>query len=363
MITTSRSDFGLLEPVMRGALADSRFDPLLIVCGQNLAAGTPLTSETADLPTLRLQMPGGTIDAVPQAALVGALQSSQSMIALVLGDRFELLSVSECCTFLNLPIAHCSGGERTLGAIDDQIRDAVTKLSHLHFVSHQPAAERIAQLGEETWRVSVTGDPGLDSLLHEERMSPQAVDTLLGAEPSRKDILVALHPVTRSLEETTSFLQSISDFCETFEGRVFFSAANGDPGSQLIDSTWNRLSERLPHCQTFSSIGAQAFRGLIAACGALVGNSSSGIWEAPSLGTPSLDLGTRQRGRIRGSSVLHCEAGDARELAKKIRQLFSPEIQSRCAAGTNPYGDGHATQRILDHIWREIQNPNLMFKA
>ncbi len=361
VVTTSRSDFGLLEPVLLGALKDPRFEVTLIVCGQHLRAGTPLPHETAGLPVIRLEEPAGTLDAVPQAALCSAVTTFGADIALILGDRFELLSVAESCTFAHVPMGHCSGGERTFGAFDDQIRDAVTKLAHLHFVSHEPAAARLISLQEEPWRIAVTGDPGLDSLLAESRMGPEAVGALTGATPTKKDIVIAFHPVTRSAAETSLFADAIARFCGDFEGQVFLSAPNGDPGSGDIEQRWREVAARTPRCHVFSSLGVQGFRGLVAACGALVGNSSSGVWEAPSLGTPSLDLGTRQTGRVRGETVLHCAADERAELEPKIRQLLS--ASGSAAKTSNPYGDGHATPRILEQMAAWIRDPRLMVKA
>ena len=363
VISTSRSDFGLLEPVVRRAMNDERFNAALLVCGHHLVAGTPLAEEVAGLPVERIPAGEGTIDHIGQAALCEALERSRTEVAILLGDRFELLSVAECCTFARVPIGHCSGGERTLGAFDDQIRDAVTRLAQLHFVSHEPAAERLRSLGEEPWRISVTGDPGLDSLLAESRMTPRDLAGRVGIEPTRQDIVVALHPVTRSVEETTFFLDSLTAFCREFEGHSFLSSPNGDPGSEEILERWRELAAANERCKVLPSLGARGFRGLVAACGALAGNSSSGIWEAPSLGTPSLDLGTRQLGRVRGESVTTCAAGDAAGVGQAIRELLSEAGQRRARIAPNPYGDGSAAPRILNHVAEYARDRRLTVKA
>jgi UDP-hydrolysing UDP-N-acetyl-D-glucosamine 2-epimerase len=282
-------------------------------------------------------------------------------VAFLVGDRFELLSAAECCTVSGVSIAHCSGGERTFGAFDDQVRDAVTKLAHMHLVAHAEAADRVRSLQEESWRIAVTGDPGLDAIRHEKRLSAQELEERLGVLPAKTDIVVALHPVTRALDEAGLWLNAIAEFSRDFEGRIFLSAPNGDPGSEAINSAWDSLL-KTGRRMVLPSLGGRIFRRLVAACGALVGNSSAGVWEVPSLGVPSLDLGTRQSGRIRGDTVWHCEVADAVELGANIRHLLTPEIQSACRTGQNPYGDGDATPRILDHIARSAQNPRLMVK-
>ena len=349
--------------MLRGALADDRFDAQLLVCGQHLVANTPLPEEIAGLPAMRLASSPDAVDWISQKALSGALRDRRTDVAFLVGDRFELLSVAECCTLSGVSIAHCSGGDRTFGAFDDQVRDAITKLAHLHFVAHDLGAKRIASLQEEPWRIAVTGDPGLDTISRETQLTPQDLEGLLGVRPAKTDIVVAIHPVTRSTEETASCLRVVSRFCEDFEGHVFLSAPNGDPGSDVISTTWLELSSRMPRCQCFSSLGGKAFRSLVAACGVLVGNSSAGVWEAPSLGTPSLDLGSRQSGRIRGNTVWASGADGVDDVAGKLRHLLSPEVQTACRNGVNPYGDGNATPRILEHIARHMRDPRLMLKS
>jgi len=362
VITTSRSDFGSLEPVWRGARADCRFAAHLLICGQHLAAQTLPAEELGGAPAMRLPAAPEAIDGIAQRALVEALRARRIEVVFVGGDRYELLSVAECCTFAGAAIAHCSGGERTFGAFDDQLRDAVTKMAHLHFVAHREAAERVISMQEEPWRVTVSGDPGLDPIAHAPRLSPEELEPLLGVRPAKNDVVVALHPVTRSAEETEVLVRALVRFCQDFAGRIFLSTPNGDPGSEAIQQAWQSLAEQSPHCRLFPSLGAKVFRGLVAACGALVGNSSAGVWESPSLGTPSLDCGTRQSGRIRSTTVWSCGVDQAGALAAKVQHLLSPEVQAACRQTVNPYGDGNAVPRILDAIAKSARDTRLRIK-
>jgi UDP-N-acetylglucosamine 2-epimerase len=186
---------------------------------------------------------------------------------------------------------------------------------------------------------------------------------MLGVRPAKSDVVVALHPVTRSVDETEVFARALVRFCQDFAGRVFLSTPNGDPGSEAIQQAWQSLVKQSPHCLLFPSMGAKVFRGLVAACGALVGNSSAGIWEAPSLGTPSLDCGTRQSGRIRGNTVWGCGVDEADALAAKVQHLLSPQVQASCRQAVNPYGDGNAVPRILDAIGQYARVPHLKVKC
>jgi UDP-hydrolysing UDP-N-acetyl-D-glucosamine 2-epimerase len=353
----------VIEPIVRTAILDARLAVGLVVCGQHLLANTPLPEETVGLQVVRLPNSTDSLDYVCQRALREIIQERRSEIVLLLGDRFELLSVAEVCTLCHVPLAHCSGGERTFGAFDDQIRDAITKLSHLHMVSHEQAFQRLVQLQEEPWRIAVAGNPGLDGILADQRLTAEELEGLLGIKPSKADVVVAFHPVTRAPEETTAGVTVLSTFAESFDGRVYLSTPNGDPGSDIISKAWRRLSQALPHCYELPSLGARPFRSLVHACGALLGNSSAGICETPSLGIPSLDLGTRQRGRIRGKSVLTCTNLEPDEVRQKVQYLMSPQRMAELQCIENPYGDGHAVPRILDHICRWARAPELMEKV
>lgn len=365
MVSTSRSDFGFIAPLARQAQADARFDCLTVLTGQHLPAGTPGSEEIHELAVVRLPDADSSIGHINQRALLAVLEGHGAEVVLVLGDRHELLEVSQVATVANLVLAHCSGGERTLGAIDDLVRDAVTRLAHLHYPTHDGAAARlIGALGEEEHRVLVTGDPGIDALLAEPLLSPEELESLVGARPGRDDLCVAVHPVTRNPGESQAIMDAIEAVAAQWTGQVFFSSPNGDPGSDEIEARWARLARDLPNCHRFSSLGSRGFRSLVAACGAMVGNSSAGLIEAPSLATPTVDVGTRQSGRRRGSSVIDCPDPTASSLMAALESALL--LRTSAAEFDNPYGDGHAIPRILDHVAAQLRSPestrNLLIK-
>jgi len=361
VISTSRSDFALLAPIVAAARNDPRFTVRLAVCGAHHLTNTPSPAELAALNGLRLPRPQDSLGLVHQLALRDWLNCSR--VALVLGDRSELLETALAVLHAGVALAHVSGGERTAGAWDDQVRDAITRLAHLHLPAHQPAGQRLLAMGEEPWRICVTGEPGLDGI-SEDLWSASSLGDRLGVIPTRNDVVVAIHPVTRQPAETGQMLALIASMAENQrERRWFLSTPNGDPGSEIIRAAWAELATRLPNCTGLADHGAAIFRSLVANCGLLIGNSSAGLVEAPSLGTPTIDLGSRQSGRLRGASVVSCPQVDATHLATAFADAQRVETRACATPAHNPYGDGHAVPRILDHLWRHAERPDLLVKA
>ena len=310
----------------------------------------------------RLTAPPRSLSFVDQTALSETLAVERTEVVLILGDRYELLDVVLVATVQGCAIAHCCGGERTAGAFDNQVRDAVTKMAHLHYPAHQLAADRLGVLQEEQWRICVSGEPGLDSLLTERRLDSNELRGLLGVEPGPHDIMVAVHPVTHHPQETRALLECVRTVASHWEGRVFLSSPNGDPGSEAIVDAWRDLAGRDGRRIFLPSLGSLAFRSLVARCGALVGNSSAGLVEAPSLGTPSVDVGARQEGRLRGSSVISCPEVTPEAVGAAVEAALRMKQAPTWSAGPNPYGDGRSAPRILDHLVAHARRPDLRAK-
>ncbi len=355
MVSTSRSDFGFVAPLARAAQADARFACVTVITGQHLPAGTPNADELLGLDSRRLPASDSSVGHVHQRALLALLEEHAIEAVLVIGDRHELLEVAHVATVANLALAHCSGGEKTQGAIDDVVRDAVTRLAHLHYPTHEGAGNRLVDdLKEEPRRVLATGDPGIDTLLTEPRLSAGELEQLTGAKPGVGDLCVAVHPITRDPAELETILGAIAAVAAQWPGHLFFSSPNGDPGSERIHACWSELARRLPRCHLLASLGSRAFRSLIAFCGVMIGNSSAGLIEAPSLGTPTVNLGTRQLGRKMGTSVIDCRTPTVDSLRNAITQAHALRHAGR--QFDNPYGDGHAIPRILDHLAANLRS-------
>ncbi len=355
VISTSRSDLGLLLPVVRAAVADPRFAVELLITGTHLGEGTPGDGEISGLPAVRLPRPADSLGLVHQVAMRDRLRG-RCDVALILGDRVELLELGCALVHAEVAIAHCSGGERTAGAWDDQVRDAVTRLAHLHYPAHRPAAERLIAMGEEPWRIAATGEPGLDDVIAEPRLSSAELAAVIGSEPRADDLLVAIHPVTRSPAETAALVVAVRELGRTH--RLLLSSPNGDPGSEAIRGAWQALA--VDGHIAFGNHGARVFRSLAAIAGVVLGNSSAGLVEAPGLGATTVDLGTRQGGRLRGVSVVSVpEPTPGAVLAAVARARALP----RPLPADNPYGDGRAVPRLLDHLHGCGRRSGLLVKA
>lgn len=337
VISTSRSEFGQLAPLARLAGCP------LVVGGMHHDSATPTAAESIGLDLIRLPRPQDSLGLVHQVALRDLIAARKPDVVVILGDRFELLELAVPLLHADIVIAHLSGGERTAGVIDDQVRNALSQLAHLHYPPHALAAERLVQMGVDPWRVCVAGEPGLDAIRDEALLSPTEIAALTGVAPQAGDVLVALHPVTRVPAETTACIVALQAAAARHGGRWFVSTPNGDPGSAEI-SAGLRGGPFVP----FGNHGARFFRSLTAACGTQIGNSSAGLVEAPSLGCATIDLGTRQQGRPRGASVHTVTRLDAESVLAALAQADT--LRRHATPEANPYGDGRTCARILTHL-------------
>lgn len=346
IISTSRSEFGQLAPLAREAVAQGH-KARVLVTGMHHQSRTPMEAEAEGLDLVRLPQPQDSLGLVHQVALRDCIAATQPDVIIILGDRFELFELLVPVVLSDLPIAHLSGGERTAGAIDDLVRNAVSQVAHLHYPAHQAAAARLREFGIEPWRVCVAGETGLDAI----RLEPRPTDLVpyLGVQPQSEDVLVALHPVTRDPGQTEACLKAIA---ATAKGRWFVSSPNGDPGSERI-RTCLQGGPFIP----FSNHGAAVFRAVAAACGTIIGNSSAGLIEAPSLGCATIDLGTRQQGRPRGGSVITVKVPTSDAIREALLRV--PQAREKARPELNPYGDGHACDRIVRHLAFMVKDSRL----
>lgn len=355
VITSGRADYGLLVEPMRAIRAHPALALQLAVTGMHLepAFGETVREIEADGFAIDARIPLGLGETGPQAAARASSRAIEGFaeafarlapdIVLLLGDRYEILAIAQAATLAGLPIAHLSGGDITGGAFDDGVRHALTKLSHLHFVCHAEAARRVAQLGEAEDRIHVVGNPGLDRLRDSALPDRTALEAALGAPLGRRNLLVTFHPVTLAADhgasEFSALLDALSD--QPTETTLWVSRPNADPGHELIERRLDAWAEGRPNVQVRAAFGG-LYPGLAAACDAVVGNSSSGLAEVPSLGTPTVNVGVRQQGRLAGDTVIHAPGE-----TEAIRAAIARVLTMDATAAANPYGDGRASARIV----------------
>lgn len=278
-------------------------------------------------------------------AAIDAALSAPTDIVVLMGDRHELLPLAHGLLLRGLPIGHISGGDVTEGAFDDAVRHALTKLSHLHFCATEEAAQRVLQMGEEPWRVTVTGEPALDGLVEAaERISRWQAGEL-GFPVQHPLALVTYHPPTMTPELLEPELEAIVTSLD--EARTIIATHPGaDPGAPRVVARLRRWSAQNPTVHVLPALGS-LYGSVLASADVMVGNSSSGIVEAPMFKTPVVNVGDRQRGRMHAANVIDVP-GDRTQVREAIHRALEPSFRASLEGLVNPYGDGHASERIRD---------------
>jgi UDP-hydrolysing UDP-N-acetyl-D-glucosamine 2-epimerase len=284
-------------------------------------------------------------------------------LVVVLGDRYELLAVGVAATTFRIPIAHLHGGEATGAVIDDAVRNAVTKLSHLHLVAAKAYGDRVARLGEARWRIRVVGAPGLDQLTTLPLPPPAEVLRRLGVpDDDRPLLLVTQHPVTLRPGESAAAAQALARALSRSRVRVVVTGTNTDHESRAVRTALRHAASSTASVSYAPSLGTAAYWSVLRAADAVVGNSSSGLLEAPSFGIPTVNIGDRQRGRLRASSVIDVQASAA-AIQRGITRALTPRFRARARRTRNPYGGAGASDRIVEILAREPLDRRLLEKA
>ncbi len=360
VFTGTRAEYGLLYWLMKAIQADPDLALQVIVSGMHLSPqyGETWREIVADgfemAATVDMMLSSDTPVGIVKSMGVGTIGFADAFarlkpdILVVLGDRFEALAAAQAALIMAIPIAHIHGGELTLGAYDNSIRHAITKMAALHFVSAEAYRSRVIQMGEEPARVFNVGAPGLEHVTRTERLSFHDLTQSLERPLQQPYFLVTYHPVTLandSIElEFAAVLRVLDDYPTH---HVLFTYPNADNGGHRII----RMIE--PYCQAHpnrafvvKSLGYVRYLSAVAHADAVLGNSSSGIIEVPAFGVPSINIGLRQQGRLAAASVLQADAG-YESIANAMHQALTPAFREMCRHALNPYGDGQVAARIL----------------
>jgi UDP-N-acetylglucosamine 2-epimerase (non-hydrolysing)/GDP/UDP-N,N'-diacetylbacillosamine 2-epimerase (hydrolysing) len=277
-----------------------------------------------------------------------ALDRLKPDIMLVLGDRFEILAAVTAATMLRIPVAHLHGGESTEGAIDEAIRHAVTKMAHLHFTAAEAYRRRVVQMGESPERVFFVGAPGLENLTRLPLFSKSELEKELDVSLDSPLLLVTYHPVTLEGSPEKPFNELLQALDAFPNARVVFTMPNADTeGRRLIEMIQNFVAARQERAKAFVSLGQKRYLSLMKVCDAVVGNSSSGLTEAPACGKPTVNLGNRQKGRLKADSVIDC-AEKREDIIDSISLVLTPAFVERARRAVSLYGSGDVAQKIVD---------------
>ncbi|MBW1681861.1 MAG: UDP-N-acetylglucosamine 2-epimerase (hydrolyzing) [Deltaproteobacteria bacterium] len=368
IFTGNRAEYGLQYPIIKAISEHPSLEYYLLASGAHLDEDFGYTVKEIEKDgfrvyrEVRLTMEQDNLFATAQAIGTGILSMSEILAELkphflvVYADRFEGFAAAVAGTQMGIPTAHIEGGDLTEGgALDDSVRHAITKLSHLHFTTNQEAYERIRKMGEEEWRIHKVGFPALDLIARGEYASPEEIKERYGIDPDRPIVLFTQHSVSteydKARDQIRPSLEALSGLAR--EGvQVIITYPNNDAGGKQIIVEIEKARPRLPEgVQVHKSLGRYNYHGVLNICGTrgpgvCAGNSSSGIKETPAFGCPVVDIGSRQRGRLRAENVLNV-GYDAGEIGTALRRaLFDGEFREKCRTCENPYGRGDAGMQI-----------------
>lgn len=374
VFTGSRAEYSLLRPLIREIEASRSLTLSLLVAGSHLSPAHGLTVseiEADGYPMLeRVEMVLASDSAIGVSTslgigvigIAGALQRLQPSIVVILGDRYEAFACGAAACIAGVPIAHIHGGEITEGAIDDTLRHCLTKMSHLHFVSTPTYRDRVIQLGEDPASVFVTGALAVDAILETTLLTREELQSNLGIQLRETTILVTVHPETAGEGATGELLQAVLDALAAFpEAAIVFTAANNDVEGAKINDAFRALVNQHPQrLSFFMSLGGTRYLSLVKESTMVLGNSSSGIYEAPFLGIPTVNIGDRQRGRQRSLSVIDVPS-DPAAIGLAIKQASDDMWRAKHLGGPYPFGDGTAG-RQMRVILEAMTSSNLQSK-
>jgi UDP-N-acetylglucosamine 2-epimerase (non-hydrolysing)/GDP/UDP-N,N'-diacetylbacillosamine 2-epimerase (hydrolysing) len=370
-VTGSRAEYGLLSPVMGAVRREPSFRLQVIATGMHLAPQFGLTwreIEADGFPIdtkVDLELSGDTAAAVTRSlgrgvmGFADALERLRPDLLVLLGDRYEILAAAQAALIARVPMAHIAGGDTTEGAFDEAIRHSITKMAHLHFVTNEAAARRVRQLGEDPARIHTVGSPGIDVIRSVKLLDRAELERELGFAFRKRNLLVTFHPATldeqpagEQFRELLAALDRLGD-----DVGVLFTLPNADPDGTAIIDLIGRYAAARPQAKAFASLGQRRYLSAIAQVDAVVGNSSSGLYEVPSFRKPTVNIGDRQQGRLQASSVINCRP-EARDIEEALLTAFTKD----CSTAVNPYGNGDSAQRIVAVLKATPDYPKLVKK-
>jgi GDP/UDP-N,N'-diacetylbacillosamine 2-epimerase (hydrolysing) len=362
VITGSRAEYGLLTGLIKKINSDNDFILQLIVTNMHLSPEFGETYKEIENDGIKISkkieilMSSDTPTGIAKTTglgFIGFADAFQELIPdliIILGDRYEILAAAATALFFKIPIAHISGGEVTEGAFDDSIRHAITKMSRLHFTSHETYRKRVIQLGEDPNYVFNVGSLSIDNITKLQLMNKNEFENSINFKLNKKNILVTYHSETNQkgvsqIEYLNELLKVIDELEDT---NIIFTLPNSDDqGRELIQQINDYTSKNNKKATVFSSLGYLRYLSALQFVDAVVGNSSSGIVEAPSFKTGTINIGNRQKGRIRAKSIIDCNP-EYNSIKASFKKLYSKEFQHILVSPENPFGNGKTAQTIID---------------
>ncbi len=374
ILTATRAEYGLLRPLILKLQKFGEFDIRVVVTGAHLSPEFGLTYKEIEQDSIEIDkkieilLSSDTPSSISKSmglAMIGFSDYFAELkpdLLIVLGDRYETLAV--CCVAMNqrIPIAHLYGGETTEGAVDESIRHAITKFSYLHFTSTEEYRKRVIQLGEDPSRIFTVGALGIENILNEKLLDRAQLAEALGLSLEGSFAMVTFHPVT--LEEDSS-AEQFRALLDVFHGHpeltFVFSKANADADGRVINELIEAFVATHKNAVVFASLGMKRYLSTVKHSAFVIGNSSSGIVEVPSLHVPTINVGDRQKGRIQADSIINCKPTIA-DLERAIKYALSDECKQKVKTVHNPYGNGNSSDLIASKVKSLLNEDTIYLK-
>lgn len=368
VVTGARAEYGLLRWVMQGIQDSDVLDLQLIVTGMHLSPEFGLTVQEIEADGFHIDRkvemllssdtPVGITKSMGLAMIgfADALAELKPDLLLLLGDRFEIFAAASAALVARIPIAHCHGGELTEGAFDDALRHSITKMAHLHFVAAEEYRQRVIQMGEHPDRVFLVGGLGVDAIKCTKLLSREELEASLDFKLGPRNLLITFHPVT--LEHNTSAHQMgelLDALDELQDTHLIFTMPNADTDGRVLVRMVDEFCATRTHAKAFASLGQLRYFSCIQHCDGVVGNSSSGLAEVPSFKKGTVNIGDRQKGRLRAESVIDCKP-ECGVIVAAVQKILEPDFRIVLVTTSNPYGDGSASRCITSLIGQYISN-------
>lgn len=359
VVTGSRAEYGLLSVVMEALKDEPAFTLQVVATGMHLAPQFGLTWREIEADgftidaKVDMQLTTDTAAGVTRSLGLGVMGFADTFdrlrpdLVVLLGDRYEILAAAQAALIAKVPVAHIAGGDTTEGAFDESIRHSITKMAHLHFVTNEAAARRVRQLGEDPAHVYTVGSPGIDVIRKVKLLSRVELEKQIDFQFLKRNLLVTFHPATLEIIPARDQFQELLRALDTLDvdTGIIITLPNADTDSRAIIEMIKDYVSTRPRTRSYPSLGQVRYLSAVAQVDAVVGNSSSGLYEVPSFKKPTVNIGDRQKGRVQASSVINCrhEAGD---IIRAINEAFTKD----CSSTVNPYGKGDSTEKIIDAL-------------
>ncbi len=374
VVTGTRAEFGLLRWLMQEIEASDALTLQVVATGMHFSpefGSTYREIEQAGFnidARVEMLLSADTASAVTKSMGLGLIGYADAYarlepdLVVLLGDRFEIFAAAAAAMIAGIPIAHLHGGETTEGAFDEAIRHSITKMSHLHFVAAEDYRKRVIQLGEQPERVFLVGGLGIDAIKRTQLLDREALETSLDFKLALKNLLITFHPVTlegnSSSQQMEELLAALDELGDT---NLIFTMPNADTGGRELTGMVENFVATHSNSRLYASLGQLRYLSCMNYVDGVVGNSSSGLAEAPSMGVGTINIGDRQKGRLSASSVIHCSPS-RESIRAALTKLYEPAFRSSLASASNPYGHGGASKRIVQ-ILNDLRFDDLIKKS